>query len=173
MNHTECNVHPIKVDTKDEKDFYANLICTYGDSIYAAAYRITQSPEDAEDVLQNVFLRLLEKKKRLSGEERWDLYLRKMAVNAAIDLVRKRARQREAPLDEKLAESIENMQPSPDAMLVHKELFAQIQSEIAQLPISVLAFETGLKLPDSLFPDKKQFKKMLPPNDRRKLIRQH
>ena len=134
MNHAECNV------AWSEDNFYTDLIRTYGDSIYKAAYRITKNPEDAEDVLQDVFLRLLRKRKRVLKGDRWDLYLRRMAVNAAIDLLRKRARQQEIPLDEILAESIQNhcvnqcMQTAPDAILISKELQAQIQSKIAQLP---------------------------------------
>jgi hypothetical protein len=47
------------------------------------------------------------------------------------------------------------------------------QTQITKRRFTVLAFETGLKLPDSLFPTEKSFKKLLPPNDRRKLIKQH
>ena len=48
----------------------------------------------------------------------------------------------------------------------------QWNGQMTERRFTVLAFETGLKLPDSLFPDKKQFEKTLPPNDGRKLLRE-
>ncbi len=66
--------------------------------IYGAAYRITRSAHDAEDVLQTVFMRLL-------GRENLDLaphpssYLYRAAINAALDLLRSRARKPSTSLD--------------------------------------------------------------------------
>src|SRR4030042_683880 len=57
--------------------------------VYRAAYRITGSASDAEDVLQTVFVRLT----RSGDAERLDnpaAYLRRAAVNAALDLLRRR-----------------------------------------------------------------------------------
>ena len=68
--------------------------------VFRAAYRITGNPNDAEDVLQTVFLRML---KRDSGAEpvaNMASFLHRSAVNAALDLVRSRQNIRHIPLDE-------------------------------------------------------------------------
>src|SRR5271157_3294886 len=68
--------------------------------VFRAAYRITGNADDAEDVLQTVFLRML---KRDSGAEPVDnmaSFLHRAAVNAALDLVRARQNVRSVPLDE-------------------------------------------------------------------------
>jgi RNA polymerase sigma-70 factor (ECF subfamily) len=57
--------------------------------VYRAAYRITGSASDAEDVLQTVFVRMA----RQGQAERLENpagYLRRAAVNAALDVLRKR-----------------------------------------------------------------------------------
>jgi RNA polymerase sigma-70 factor (ECF subfamily) len=60
--------------------------------IYRAAYRITGSPEDAEDVLQTLFLRLLRRENALEAERNPKAYLHRAAVNIALDIVRLRKR---------------------------------------------------------------------------------
>src|SRR5690606_25416621 len=61
------------------------------EAVFRAALRVTGNPSDAEDVLQTVFLRVLS---RADGEEaarRPAAYFRRAAVNAAVDLLRRRA----------------------------------------------------------------------------------
>jgi RNA polymerase sigma-70 factor, ECF subfamily len=68
--------------------------------VFRAAYRIAGNVDDAEDVLQTVFLRLL---KRDAGAEpvgNMPSFLHRSAVNAALDLVRSRQNIRHVPLDE-------------------------------------------------------------------------
>jgi RNA polymerase sigma-70 factor (ECF subfamily) len=65
--------------------------------VFRAAHRITGNPQDAEDILQTVFLRLAQK-----GDLRADnaaSYLYRAAINASIDLIRAR-RQGAVSLDE-------------------------------------------------------------------------
>jgi RNA polymerase sigma-70 factor (ECF subfamily) len=61
--------------------------------VYRAAYRITGSASDAEDVLQTLFLRLIRREWVPDRELGWPAYLRRSAVNIALDIVRSRARQ--------------------------------------------------------------------------------
>jgi RNA polymerase sigma-70 factor (ECF subfamily) len=69
-------------------------------AVYRTARRITGRPEDAEDVLQNVFLSFV----RHHGPGRWPeqplAWLRRAAVNASLDVVRRRKRRPEDELDD-------------------------------------------------------------------------
>src|SRR3712207_5763818 len=75
------------------------LFREHHEQVFRAAYRITGSVTDAEDVLQTIFLRLA------SNAETPDLapspagYLHRAAVNAALDLVRRRGRARMVSFD--------------------------------------------------------------------------
>jgi len=67
--------------------------------VLSAAYRVTGRAEDAEDVLQTVFMRLV---RREGGglDENPSAYLHRAAVNAALDVVRSRRAARATPLDD-------------------------------------------------------------------------
>lgn len=68
--------------------------------VYRAAYRVTGSEDDAEDVLQTVFLKLLQLEESGETPERPRAYLYKAAVNGSLDLLRRRKRWNSFPLDE-------------------------------------------------------------------------
>ena len=56
--------------------------------VFRAAHRITGNPQDAEDILQTVFLRLAQKGDLTA--ENVSSYLYRAAINASIDLLRAR-----------------------------------------------------------------------------------
>lgn len=58
--------------------------------VFRTAYRITGNAADAEDVLQTVFLRLLRKPEQLDAVQNAESYLRRAAINAALDVIRLR-----------------------------------------------------------------------------------
>src|SRR6186997_1920359 len=58
--------------------------------VFRAAYRVTGSLTDAEDVLQTVFLRLMRRDATAAGVEHLGSYLYRAAVNTALDVLRTR-----------------------------------------------------------------------------------
>ena len=68
--------------------------------VFRAAYRITSNANDAEDVLQTVFLRLLKRDPAAEPVTNMASFLHRAAVNAALDLVRTKQNIRNIPLDE-------------------------------------------------------------------------
>ena len=89
------------------------LFRDHHEQVFRAAYRITGSVTDAEDVLQTIFLRLA------SNAETPDLapspagYLHRAAVNAALDIVRGRGRARLVSFDS--VESAQELNSSASA----------------------------------------------------------
>jgi RNA polymerase sigma-70 factor (ECF subfamily) len=69
-------------------------------AVFRAAYRVTGNASDAEDALQTVFLRLLKRDAAADAVENMPSFLRRAAVNAALDLVRSRQGVRNIPLDD-------------------------------------------------------------------------
>ena len=78
--------------------------------VFRTAYRITGNAGDAEDALQTVFLRLLRRGQHADPLENTESYLRRAAINAALDVIRSRQADRTVPLPE---EASGLMPPAP------------------------------------------------------------
>ncbi len=66
------------------------LVGEYADRVYGIALRITGSPEEAEDATQDVFLSAFRHRDRFRGEANVGTWLYRIAVNAALQIVRRR-----------------------------------------------------------------------------------
>jgi RNA polymerase sigma-70 factor (ECF subfamily) len=77
---------------------FAELYDRHYAIVYRAALRITGNPADAEDVLQTVFLRVLNQGARANASELPQAYFRRASANAAVDLLRRRASHAESEL---------------------------------------------------------------------------
>lgn len=77
------------------------LFDRHHNAVYRLALSCTRSPQDAEDVVQTVFLKLLETGR---GPEpgREKAWLLKVAANAGRDLLRAKRRRQWEPLDEEM-----------------------------------------------------------------------
>jgi RNA polymerase sigma-70 factor, ECF subfamily len=76
------------------------LFREHSSHVFRAAYRITGRVADAEDVLQTVFMRLARREGPSELREDAGPYLRRAAVNAALDVVRARKRSRSVAIDD-------------------------------------------------------------------------
>lgn len=88
----------------------SELFQQYGDSVFRLAWSYTGSRQDAEDVTQTVFLKLIEKTPALEpGKER--AWLFQVAVNQCRGLWRQLTRHRVEPLEEALSVAAEEERP--------------------------------------------------------------
>ena len=79
---------------------FAGLYERHYEAVFRAALRVTGRPADAEDVLQTVFLRVLSGSEQDDPAGRPAAYFRRAAVNAAVDLLRRRAVRAETAYDD-------------------------------------------------------------------------
>ena len=92
----------------------AELFQQHSRRVLAAAYRVTGSRQDAEDALQTVFLRLANRWSEVGLSATPGPYLRRAAVNAAIDLLRSRATAGAIGLDDLSTEPADKHAVSPE-----------------------------------------------------------
>jgi len=81
---------------------YNELINRYSPKIYRLAKHITQHDEDAEDVLQETFLKAFEHLGDFQGQSKFYTWIVRIAVNESLMKLRKRKSDRTVPLDEPL-----------------------------------------------------------------------
>jgi RNA polymerase sigma-70 factor, ECF subfamily len=79
---------------------FGDLVRRYERKIYRLAKNITQNDEDAEDVLQDTFLKSYEHLNDFQGNSKFYTWLVRIAVNEALMKLRKRKTDRTVPLDE-------------------------------------------------------------------------
>ena len=70
------------------------------ETVFRAALRVTGNPADAEDVLHTVFLRVLTRGGDTEEVEQPAAYFRRAAVNAAVDVLRRRELHAESVYDD-------------------------------------------------------------------------
>lgn len=70
---------------------FASVYEQHYEAVFRAALRVTGRPADAEDVLQTVFLRVMSRNEQEEAARRPAAYFRRAAVNAAVDVLRRRA----------------------------------------------------------------------------------
>lgn len=93
MNALGASPHPLPVIAGDLERLYRQ----HHEMIVRTAYRLTRDMGDAEDVLHSVFLKLMQRGQRFEEGAKEGPYLHRAAVNAALDVLRRR--QRSVPLD--------------------------------------------------------------------------
>jgi len=81
---------PIEMTSTPVLAGFAELYERHYEAVFRAALRVTGNPADAEDVLQTVFLRVIARREDDESAERPTAYFRRAAVNAAVDLLRRR-----------------------------------------------------------------------------------
>lgn len=87
---------------KGDFEAYGKLVERYERKIYRLARNITQSDEDAEDVLQEAFLKAYEHLAGFQGQAKFYTWLVRIAVNESLMKLRKRKSDRSVSLDENI-----------------------------------------------------------------------
>jgi RNA polymerase sigma-70 factor (ECF subfamily) len=118
--------------------------------VYRVALRITRDAEEAEDIVQTIFLRLLRREFSRDMEKRPRAYLYRAAVNAALDSIRSRKNQPAAvneieatlhhpdssakeKLHRRLHEAIAELNPTAAEILILRHMHNYSDVEIAKM----------------------------------------
>ena len=87
----------VKALTGDQ-DAFRTLTERHSLSVFQLAYRITGNEEDAEDVVQETFLRAFRNLKRYESRSLFSTWIYRIASNYSIDLIRSRKRYVDRPV---------------------------------------------------------------------------
>ncbi len=98
-----------------------------------AAYRITGSNDDAQDVLQTVFLRLVRRGEEAGLSDNPGSYLHRAAINAALDIVRSRQAAKATPLEPLEPVLAGDPQKAPDRVQGSSEIRSVIREALGKM----------------------------------------
>ena len=117
------------------------LVNRYEQKIYRLGLNITGNAEDAEDVLQEAFLKAFQKLPTFREDSRFYTWLVRIAVNEGLMKLRKRRSNKSVPMDDAVNEESEVLPrefadwgPNPEQQLSQSELREILQRAIASLP---------------------------------------
>jgi len=113
-----------------EGDFAAfeALVGRYERRIYCLARRIVGQVQDAEEVVQQTFLSVIEHLNEFREEALFSTWLLRIATNHALALLRKRSQQRTVPLADDRSEEGEREVPHPEYIAQWRETPEELAS---------------------------------------------
>lgn len=139
--------HPdISVDklVKGDRDEIARFVETYSARVYRLGMKILNNEQDAEDILQETFLKAIRALPSFEGRSSLSTWLYRIATNEALMLLRKRHPETisiDAPTedDDEDNEALEIVDWShqPESELLEKETRQKIDSAASQLPLGL------------------------------------
>jgi RNA polymerase sigma-70 factor (ECF subfamily) len=105
--------------------------------VYRAAYRITRNVEEAEDILQTIFLRLLRREFQPELLKRPRAYLYRAAVNAALDAIELRKNRPVITDIDQIESAPQQSDPSNDEKTYHHlhKAMAELSPTTAEIVI--------------------------------------
>jgi RNA polymerase sigma-70 factor, ECF subfamily len=88
----ENNSHPVDLAAlkRGDRHAFARMVDAYSDIIYRLALKMLGDEQDAEDVLQETFIKALKNIHNFEGRSKISTWLYRIAVNEALMLLRKR-----------------------------------------------------------------------------------
>lgn len=109
-----------------ESSAFAALVRRYQRTVYSIALRMLNDRHRAEDLAQEVFLQLYRTLHSIDSDAHLAFWLRKVAVNRAIDRMRQESRHDSEPLTEAAAVANDSSEADPLLQLRVPELVAQL-----------------------------------------------
>lgn len=120
---------------------FSQLVNRYDRNVFRIAQHITHNEEDAQDVVQDAFLKAYQNLEQFQGNSKFYTWLVRIAVNEALMKLRKRRTDRTVSLDEDvetedgtMPREVADWSPNPEQLYGQGELGDILKKTIQGLP---------------------------------------
>ena len=127
----EKNLIARLADPVQQRQAFSEVVRQYSEQLYWRIRRIVLTHEDANDVLQNVFIKAWMNLDDFQNKSKLSTWLYRIAINESLDFLRKQKHQLDLSVDEDLSVSNKLL---ADDYFDGDETEAQLQEAIASLP---------------------------------------
>ncbi|CAG9606905.1 RNA polymerase sigma factor [Pseudoneobacillus rhizosphaerae] len=110
---------------------YTHIINKYKNQLYATILRMTKNPQDAQDFVQEAFIKVYHQLGKYDGKGSFSSWIYRVAINHCLDEFRKKSHHiQKVELSEEMYEN-----PShPEVIFLKKERSRQLERIVATLP---------------------------------------
>ncbi len=121
-----------------DSDAFRLLVEQHSRAIFRLAFRMTGNEEDAEDVVQETFLRAYRQLDKYEARSSFSTWLYRIASNYSLDLIRSRKRHEEkrergSVEDRDILQSIAVDSPGPDRLLYGSQVKDRVNAALNEL----------------------------------------
>lgn len=118
------------LDPKTRRTAFEQMVDIYSEQLYWQIRRLVFVHEDADDILQNVFLKAWKNIDTFRNDSKLSTWLYRIALNESVDFIRKKKNETSLPaVEESLAQKL-----MADEYFDGDEIQATLQEAIASLP---------------------------------------
>jgi RNA polymerase sigma-70 factor (ECF subfamily) len=119
-----------------DREAFRFLVEKHSRNVFRLAFRMTRNEEDAEDVVQETFLKAYRNLHRFAGRSEFSTWVHSIAANGALDLIRRRAarEQRTRPLEAEALEAAAS-DTTPERALYGSEVGRQVAQSLDRLSV--------------------------------------
>jgi RNA polymerase sigma-70 factor, ECF subfamily len=109
------DAHDVTLAQAGDESAFRRLVERHGRGVFQLAFRLTGSEPDAEDVVQDAFLKAYRELARFEARSSFRTWLHRITVNCAFDLLRQRPRHKTESLDAAAEENAQGGGIEPEA----------------------------------------------------------
>jgi len=129
----------IKLVQKKNPAAYKEIVRRYQGKLFAYLYRLVGNREEAEDILQNVFVKVYKNIKRFDTQRKFSSWIYRIAHNEAVNFLKRRGKRRQVSLEdiETTKDKLDtaSLDKSPIDAWISKELKREMREALNKLPI--------------------------------------
>jgi RNA polymerase sigma-70 factor, ECF subfamily len=135
MPHMDATA--VALAREGDSDAFRALVDRHSRAVFRLAHRMTGNPQDAEDVVQETFLKAYRQLGRFESRANFGTWLHRIAVNCSIDLIRGRKHQ-EAGHDASDLEALDSadklrVDPSPERLMLSTQVQERVNAAMEGL----------------------------------------
>lgn len=120
------------LDPKTQNEAFQKLLHNYQKPLYYHIRNIVLNHDDADDVLQNTFIKVFQNLKNFKGDSKLFSWMYRIATNEALTFIKQKAQKNKTSTEELNAKTIDNLQS--DVYFEGDEIQIKLQKAIALLP---------------------------------------
>ena len=132
MNVVETTLIDELKNPRTQQKAFRELVSTYKERLYWHIRRMVTNHEDADDVLQNTFIKVFRSIDKFKGDSKLYSWMYRIATNESITFINQRAKKAGISSEELQNQLVNNLQA--DVYFEGEEIQLQLQKAIASLP---------------------------------------